>query len=53
VTLRFSIQFRPIALASIQELAQMFCAVEHTRADAKEPDASGFTGAKKGDAGDA
>jgi hypothetical protein len=31
----------------------MLSAVEHTRPDAKEPDAPGFTGAQKGDASDA
>jgi hypothetical protein len=30
----------------------MVAAVEHARPDSKEPDASGFTGAKKGDASD-
>ena len=44
---------RRIALAVVQELSQMFRAVENSGADAKEPDASGFTGSKKGDASDA
>jgi hypothetical protein len=42
-----------VAFAVAQELSQMFCAVENAGADAKESNASGFTGAKKGDASDA
>jgi hypothetical protein len=42
-----------IALAVVQELSQMFCAIDNSGPDSKEPDPRGFTGAKKGDASDA
>jgi len=42
-----------IAFAVIQELGQMLGAVENASPDAKEPNAPGFTGAKKGDVSDA
>ena len=49
---RFFIRPGSVALAVVQELSQMFCAVENSGADSKEPDAPGFTGAEKGDASD-
>ena len=42
-----------VALAIVQELGQMLCALENAGPNSKESDASGFTGAKKGDASDA
>jgi hypothetical protein len=42
-----------VALTTIEELGELVGAVEHSGADAEESDAPGFTGAKKGDAGNA
>jgi hypothetical protein len=43
----------PIALTTIEELRKLFRAVKHAGTDAKEANASGFTGSKEGYAGDA
>jgi len=53
VALGFSIWLGPVSLASIQEVGEMLRAVKHAGPDAKEPNASGFTGAKEGDASNA
>ena len=53
MALRFSIRPGSVALAVVQELGQMLSAVKHSGADAKESNAPGFTGSKKGDASDA
>jgi len=42
-----------VTLARRKKLRQVFRTVEHASSDAKEPDASGFAGAKEGDASDA
>ena len=42
-----------VALARLQKLVKLFRAIEHASPDAKEANTSGFTGAKKGYAGDA
>ena len=48
-----SVWLGPVSLASIQEVGQVLGAVEHAGPDAKETDAPGFTGSKKGYAGNA
>jgi hypothetical protein len=50
---RFAFLGAEIPFASAKELDELGFGIEYSSPDTKEFDASGFTGAKKGDASDA